>query len=245
MADNLANIARPMIPIEINPTNLPGSLMTPLWASITPVDRDIRKFCHNITDLHAFDSLLGNSALSPIFDKFPISSIHWPLTRRWLNHNSTSDICSSTKSSYDAFKIKAFNHILPCGDVLTKHYPDLYPNSDIPCPFCNNQQDTNEHLGLCSNLFPIINKLIFDHKIILQQLIFNQDTSRTPLIITQAIDHFELLLPITVDNSSHHPIYLIIHQLIPQDLYNLVRSFISNDASTRKIIWDFLLSFHE
>uniref|UniRef100_U9U7L9 RNase H type-1 domain-containing protein n=1 Tax=Rhizophagus irregularis (strain DAOM 181602 / DAOM 197198 / MUCL 43194) TaxID=747089 RepID=U9U7L9_RHIID len=51
MADGLANAARQLAPYEINPTNLPGSLMTPIWASIAPIDRDIRKFCHNLTDI--------------------------------------------------------------------------------------------------------------------------------------------------------------------------------------------------
>ncbi|PKY18089.1 hypothetical protein RhiirB3_430821 [Rhizophagus irregularis] len=244
MADDLANMARQLSPIEINPTHLPGSLMTPLWASIAPIDRDIRKFGHNITDTYTFDQLLGNKGLSPIFNRFSISSIHWPLTQLWLHHNSTSDICSSTKSSYDAFKIKAFNHILPCGDVLIKHYPDLYPNQDIPCPFCSNQADSNEHLGLCTNLFPIINKTLQAHKLILQELI-EKHTDYDITFITSAINQFDLLKPLTSDNSSHHPIYLIIHQLIPQDLYNLTRSFTFNDKISRKIIWEFLLSFHE
>ncbi|PKK72014.1 hypothetical protein RhiirC2_777704 [Rhizophagus irregularis] len=243
MADNLANIARNLPPIEINPTKLPGSLMTPIWASIAPVDRDIRKFCHNITDIYTFDKFLGNSSLSPIFDRFPITSIHWPLTQAWLHHNTTTDVFSSIKSSYDAFKIKSFNHILPCGDVLTKHYPDLYQDKDIPCPFCANHQDTNEHLGICANLFPIINKTIINHKKILYDLL-ESNTSSSPLLITQALDRFDLLCPISGNNSYNHPLYLIIHQLIPQDFYNLVRSFTFNDKLTRKIIWEFLLSFH-
>ncbi|PKY53514.1 hypothetical protein RhiirA4_426077 [Rhizophagus irregularis] len=60
-----------------------------------------------------------------------------------------------------------------------------------------------------------------------------------------AIERFTLLSPITSNNSMNHPLYLIIHQLIPQDLYNLVHSFTFNDKTTRKIIWDFLSSFHE
>ncbi|PKK57933.1 hypothetical protein RhiirC2_353760 [Rhizophagus irregularis] len=113
MADDLANAAHQLAPYEINPTTLPDSLMTPIWASIAPIDRDIRKFCHNLTDVYTFDQFLGNPSLSPIFDRFPISSIHWSLTRSWLHYNSTPDVCSSAKSSHNAFKIKALNHILP------------------------------------------------------------------------------------------------------------------------------------
>ncbi|GBC40684.2 ribonuclease H-like domain-containing protein [Rhizophagus irregularis DAOM 181602=DAOM 197198] len=244
MADGLANAARQLAPYEINPTNLPDSLMTPIWASIAPIDRDIRKFCHNLTDVYTFDRFLGNPSLSPIFDRFPLPSIHWPLTRAWLQFNSTPDVCSSTKSSHNAFKIKALNHILPCGDVLTKHYPDLYPDNYIPCPVCNNHQDTNEHLGICSNLLPVINKVLVEHKRILQRLL-EENTSYNPILISQSIDHFELLTPISDSNSYNHPIYLIIHQLISQDLYNFVRSFIFNDKLTRLIIWEFLISFHE
>ncbi|PKK69010.1 hypothetical protein RhiirC2_832729 [Rhizophagus irregularis] len=244
MADGLANIARQLAPYEINPTNLPGSLMTPIWASIAPIDRDIRKFCHNITDVYTFDQFLDNPSLSPIFDRFPLSSIHWPLTRAWLHFNSTPDVCSSTKSSQNAFKIKALNHILPCGDVLTKHYPDLYPNNYISCPVCNNHQDTNEHLGICSNLIPVINKILVEHKRILQRLL-EENTSYDPILISQSVDQFELLLPISDSNSYYHPIYLIIHQLVSQDFYNLVRSFTFNDKLARSIIWEFLTSFHE
>ncbi|GBC25964.2 hypothetical protein GLOIN_2v1790609 [Rhizophagus irregularis DAOM 181602=DAOM 197198] len=242
--DDLANAARQLAPYEINPTNLPGSLMTPIWASIAPIDRDIRKFCHNLTDAYTFDQFLGNPSLSPIFDRFPISSIHWPLTRSWLQYNSTPNVCSFTKSSHNAFKIKALNHILPCGDILTKHYPDLYSNNYIPCPVCNNYQDTNEHLGLCSNLLPVINNILLEHKQILQRLLV-ENTSYSSVLISQSVDQLELLSPISDSNSYNHPLYLIIHQLVSQDLYNLVRSFTFNDKLTRSIIWELLISFHE
>ncbi|PKY32258.1 hypothetical protein RhiirB3_491297, partial [Rhizophagus irregularis] len=244
MADSLANTAHLLTPYEINPTTLPGSLMTPIWASIAPIDRDIRKFCHNLTDVYTFNQFLGNPSLSPIFDRFPLSSIHWPLTRAWLQFNSTPDVCSSTKSSHNAFRIKALNHILPCGDVLTKHYPDLYPDNYIPCPVCNNHPDTNEHLGICTNLFPVINNILMEHKSILQRLL-EEHTSYNPTFITQSIDQFDLLLPISESNSYTHPIYLIIHQLVSQDFYNLVQSFTFNDKLTRSIIWEFLISFHD
>ncbi|PKC07020.1 hypothetical protein RhiirA5_481146 [Rhizophagus irregularis] len=244
MADNLANSARQLTPYEINPTTLPGSLMTSIWASIAPIDRDIRKFCHNLTDVYTFNQFLGNSSLLPIFDRFPLSSIHWPLTREWLHFNSTSDVCSNIKSSHHAFRLKAFNHILPCGDVLTKHYPNLYPNNYIPCPVCDTHQDTNEHLGICPNLFPVINNTLMEHKDLLRRLL-EEHTSYNPTLITQSIDQFDLLLPISESNSYTHPIYLIIHQLVSQDFYNLVRSFTFNDKLTRSIIWEFLISFHE
>ncbi|PKY40595.1 hypothetical protein RhiirA4_454007 [Rhizophagus irregularis] len=219
MADYFAKSACSLSPIEINPTKLPGSLMTSLWASIAPVDRDIRKFCHHLTDCYTFDNFLGNKSLSPIFDRYPITAIHWPLTRSWLHHNSTTDITSFTKSAYDAFKMKSLNHILPCGDILLKHFPDLYPSTGIPCPFCLIRQDTNEHLDSNINNFNSF--------------------------IENSINSYDLFSFINNDNCHRHEIYLILHQLIPQSLYNLVNSFVFNDKTTRKIIWEFLLSLHE
>ncbi|EXX64690.1 ribonuclease H-like domain-containing protein [Rhizophagus irregularis DAOM 181602=DAOM 197198] len=241
MADNFSNMARSLPPIEINPTQLPGSLMTPLWASIAPLDRNIRKFCHSVTDCHTFDNFLGNSSLIPIFDRFPITFIHWPLTQSWLHYNSTSDICSTTKSAYDAFKIKSLNHILPCGDILLKHYSDLYPATGIP--FCLDQPDSNDHLGFCANLFPFINTTLDHHKSILFKLIDSNVSSNSSIL--PSINSYELFSPIDNNNYFNHQIYLILHQLIPQNLYNLIRSFTFNDKLTRTIIWDFLLSLHE
>ncbi|CAG8770248.1 19272_t:CDS:1, partial [Rhizophagus irregularis] len=33
-----------LAPIELNPTYLPNSLMSPLWSSLGPIDRDICQF---------------------------------------------------------------------------------------------------------------------------------------------------------------------------------------------------------
>ncbi|PKC04161.1 hypothetical protein RhiirA5_422654 [Rhizophagus irregularis] len=163
LCDDMVKSALTLLPIEINPTRLPGTLMTPLWDSIDPIDRDVRKFTQSITDSYTFDQFLGNTSLTSMSEKFDVNAIHWPLTKDWLHLNNTDDICSERKSTYDAFKIKSLNHILPCGDVLLKHYPALYPSSGIPCPICNALPDTNAHLGLCTNLRPFINATLRSH----------------------------------------------------------------------------------
>ncbi|PKK77331.1 hypothetical protein RhiirC2_732284 [Rhizophagus irregularis] len=76
---------------------------------------------HTIADhSFVFDDFLGNFSLIPIFQHFNVNSIHWALTKDWIHHNSTSDICSECNSAYQAFKTKSLNYILPCGDVLLK-----------------------------------------------------------------------------------------------------------------------------
>lgn len=114
-------------------------------------------------------------AILPSFHSqhFEVNSIHWTLTKEWLHYNITMDICSERKSAYQVFKIKSLiiNHILPCGDVLIKHYPKLYLNTGVPCLICINHLDTNNYLGFCANLIPFINNTLKSHKDILILLI--------------------------------------------------------------------------
>lgn len=105
------------------------------------------------------------------------------------------------------------------------------------------QPDTNEHLGLCTNLFPFINTTLDHHKDVLFKLI-DSNVSSSNSSILPSINSYELFSHIN-DYNFNHQIYLILHQLIPQDLYNLVRSFTFNEKLTRNIIWEFLLSLHE
>ncbi|GBC49644.1 hypothetical protein RIR_jg11132.t1 [Rhizophagus irregularis DAOM 181602=DAOM 197198] len=58
--------------------------------------------------------------------------------------NNTEDICSQRKSAYQSFKIKSLNHILPCDDVLVKHYPLLYPKMAFLSLYVHDMLDTNE-----------------------------------------------------------------------------------------------------
>lgn len=51
----ITNQARSQSPIEINPTKIPDSLMTPLWDSLGPIDRDVRKFSQHVTECFTFD----------------------------------------------------------------------------------------------------------------------------------------------------------------------------------------------
>lgn len=76
--DDLAQ-ARSLLPVEINTTKIPNSLMTPLWDSLGSVDRDLRKFSQNITESFVLDNFLNNKLYNraPTFD---FNIINWPLT---------------------------------------------------------------------------------------------------------------------------------------------------------------------
>lgn len=106
--------------------------MTPIWASLGPIDRDIQWFLREITDCIMFTQFLHNSTLKPLFDKFNSDDIHWPLTQDWLHFNPTDDICSSHKSIYDAFKIKSLNHILHVVMSFSNTIRTYIPRQEFP-----------------------------------------------------------------------------------------------------------------
>ncbi|GET62284.1 hypothetical protein RIR_jg12853.t1 [Rhizophagus irregularis DAOM 181602=DAOM 197198] len=63
LSDDLTNMARLLPPLEINPTRVFDSLMTPTWDSIGPIDWDLRKFARNITECRrVFDEFLNSIA---------------------------------------------------------------------------------------------------------------------------------------------------------------------------------------
>ncbi|GET50403.1 hypothetical protein GLOIN_2v1763333 [Rhizophagus irregularis DAOM 181602=DAOM 197198] len=188
-----------------------------------------------------FDDFLGNFSLIPIFQHFDVNSIHWALTKDWIQHNSTSDICSECNSAYQAFKTKSLNYILPCGDVLLKHYPNLYPDSGKPCPICSNHPETNNHLGFCANLIPFINSTLKNHKNILISFI-DSHTQKFYSLILDSVNHYTLFDDVS---GFSHEIYLILHQLVPQSLYDLVNSFTFNMKSTHSIIFEFFLPIQQ
>lgn len=124
----------------------------------------------SITDAKLFDSFLFNDRLPPYIARNSTSAVNWPLTQDWCKRNNTPDVTSTNKSKLDAFKLKSLNHILPCGDILRKHYPLLYEHlqGDIPCPICSSNADTNAHISFCPTLWPTLDTLLEELRIVLR-----------------------------------------------------------------------------
>ncbi|PKY57238.1 hypothetical protein RhiirA4_478176 [Rhizophagus irregularis] len=169
MADAEASKGLDILPISINLKLIPDAIMVPMWDSIGPIDKDIRKFCKNITEAKIFDSFTNNSKLQTFFARHSLSEINWTFTKLWLAHNETNSIYSSEKSKKDAFKLKSLNHILPCGDVLSAHYPSLYNPDILPikCPICKTTDDSNQHLDQSHLIYLIIHNVVPDHLVTL------------------------------------------------------------------------------
>lgn len=58
--------------------------------------------------------------------------------------------------------------------------------------------------------------------------------------LKDSINHLSLFTTIT---SNTHDVYLLIHQLIPQDLYDMIYSYTHKHTIIRKIIFEFMSSF--
>lgn len=127
-----------------------------------------------------------------------------------------------------------------CGDILAKHYPDLYPQSDIPCPICHHPQDSNSHLGFCDNFRPFLNDTLARHKSVLIELVTRATTrDNMTKFIPDSVERLSLFSPVS---DTKHDVYLILHNLIPQDLYNLIYSYVNKYSPVQSVIFEFMTS---
>lgn len=198
----------------MNPVTLPSSAI-PIWNLIGPVDRDLCKFTSTIADAKIFDSFLHNQRLPPcITHTFP-SVINWPLTQDWCKRNHTTDITSVKKTKWEIFKLKAFNHILPCGDILQKHYPLLYKHlqGKIPCLVCSSNENTNIHLGLCPQLRDSVDNILLElHSSLRDYLLASVADGISTYFLEQELIDLPLFQPVSDDTQD---LYLLMHSFVP------------------------------
>ncbi|RGB41185.1 hypothetical protein C1646_663249 [Rhizophagus diaphanus] len=144
--------------------------------------------------------LSNNSKLQTLFTNHSLMDINWTYTKLSLTHNDTDGICSSDKSKKDAFKIKC---ILPCGEILSAHYPSLYTPALLPvkCPLCNTLDNTNQHLGFYPILIQPMNALLRDAK----QSLYTRITTEINSFFTNAtlsrdLDASELFIQFRINH---------------------------------------------
>lgn len=128
---------------------------------------------------------------------------------------------------------------------MVKHYPNLYHNIDKPlkCPVCKLVDDTNEHLGFCSTLLPTINDILLDSKkFLITQLTFYANEARNTYFVEADGNTLPLFGPIM---DTHHEFYLILHQLVPSSLYELINNYTNKSGITYTILFTFLDRLHK
>uniref|UniRef100_U9TB79 Uncharacterized protein n=1 Tax=Rhizophagus irregularis (strain DAOM 181602 / DAOM 197198 / MUCL 43194) TaxID=747089 RepID=U9TB79_RHIID len=64
-----------------------------------------------------------------------------------------------------------------------------------------------------------------------------------PNSIKFIIDSINRLPLFATINNNTHDVYLLIHQLVPQDLYNIIYSYTHKHSIIKKIIFEFMTSF--
>ncbi|CAB5356644.1 unnamed protein product [Rhizophagus irregularis] len=92
----------------------------------------------------------------------------------------------------------------------------------IPCPFSSQHLDTNDHLGLCPSLRTSLQSNLSHLKKILHDSMASHLPD--PNSIKFIIDSITRLPLFATINNNTHDVYLLIHQLVPQDLYNMIYS---------------------
>ncbi|PKY59610.1 hypothetical protein RhiirA4_482490 [Rhizophagus irregularis] len=77
------------------------------------------------------------------------------------NFNGHNDTTSPQHSKDTKWKIRCSTHTLPTLDILNRHYP-LLMNGFNQCFFCENENETNDHLWTCPNIRMTIQQLFID-----------------------------------------------------------------------------------
>lgn len=174
-----------------------------------------------------------------MFEHHSIQDINWTYTKAWQHHNDTPDVCSSDTSKKQSFKIKSLNHILPYGDVLSAQ--SFYSRNLLPikCPLCGHTDDDNQHLGFCPDLTQPLMGVLKDAKdLIYKRLTSELNTFYTNSTLSRDLESTPLFSPVT---DANHPVYLIIHSVVPQSLVDLIHS---KSSHTSSIVMDVMKLIH-
>ncbi len=146
--------------------------------------------------------------------------------------SSTSFLASSVKRS----KIKYLIEELPTVEHIKKRRPDLYDN--WLCPRCNLQQESFNHIWLCSGVTTLMARIILETKTNLHHLVSEVVTTSLP-------SRVHLIPPIILENhtmwsltfSTNEFTFIdLIKGFIPLELFTAVFSFVDNTDTARNII---------
>ncbi|GBC04982.1 hypothetical protein RclHR1_05990011 [Rhizophagus clarus] len=199
-ADLLAKEGCTLDPIFLNPQTSPNALMVLTFNLNGPLEKDLRKWSKNTLECCNILSTINNTSNAYLFNKARTHPINW--------HN-----------------ISLFNHTLPTSDLQQRNYPKLFPSGPINCTACNTLIINNGHIGFCpTHLNTLNNSLQKIKESFILKLIDASDVLGL-MDIRAWVERSQIFSPITNDD---HPIYLILHQCVPQTLTSIIKMFIKN-----------------
>ncbi|PKY60373.1 hypothetical protein RhiirA4_484002 [Rhizophagus irregularis] len=207
--------------------------------------RNVRKWSDNVIQPLIFNSMINNKALLPIKQQILNGDIDWSFTKEWLQHNPTDAPCGAKLSKIQGNKIKKCNFIYPTIDIQQRNYTRLYPIGNIPCKDCNDIQDSNAHIGICHNHSNNIITLLLDEGYNLLQLI-RDNTKETPYALEATISSSRFFdTNFNGPLLTSHPCYLLIHNLVPNDLTRIFYIYIKDKKLRFSLFIQFITQFME
>ena len=170
--------------------------------------------------------------------------LYW--SRIWLRHNSSDAPTSVKHSKKTGKKYKFLTNTLPTTDILHKHYPNLIEET-LDCFLCGHHKESNSSLWLC----PAAQDILHNISRRLRSSIINTiltNSAHNKATIESFIDNLNIFkwYPNSSTNSitTDHPLYMLIHQLIPKDLTCIFKKFLKKQKSFSPFLLNTLELFY-
>ncbi|GES86389.1 ribonuclease H-like domain-containing protein [Rhizophagus clarus] len=242
-ADQLSKAATSLSPIFLSPKADPFALMTATFNHLGPLYGNIRKWTKHACHAYMAASSLHNHSQRHLLHLMDSHPIDWSSTSQWLRkNNDNGSSCSFQNDKITGYKIKLYMHLLPTADLQQRNYPRLYPSGPILCTECNSHIYDNSHIGFCPSHLSEFNQDLQTAAQYLGSLITSSPNA--PLStrdVTLSIGRSALFSQVT---DIHHPTYLLLHQLVPEELISLVHFHIRSQKLTMDIIELFIQYFY-
>ncbi|GBB90580.1 hypothetical protein RclHR1_01760004 [Rhizophagus clarus] len=242
-ADLLSKEATTLSPIFISPKSDPSALMTVMFDHLGPLYGNIRKWSQRACHAHLATSNLHNKPQRHLLQLMELYPIDWSFTSQWLRKNNNNGApCSFQNDKTTGHKIKLFAHSLPTADIQQRNYPKLYPAHPILCSECTTQVYDNSHIGYCPTHLRELNVSLRTAADYLISLITSSPNAPpSTRDVTSSIERSPLFSPVS---DISHPSYLLLHQLVPEELPAIVSLHIRSRKLTMEIVETFIQYFY-
>ncbi|GES74523.1 ribonuclease H-like domain-containing protein [Rhizophagus clarus] len=242
-ADLLSKEATILSPIFISPKSDPSALMTVMFDYLGPLYGNIRKWSQRACHAHLAASNLHNKPQRHLLQLMDIYPIDWSSTSNWLRKNNDNGApCSFHNDKTTGHKIKLYAHLLPTADIQQRNYPRLYPAHPILCSECTVQVYNNSHIGYCpAHLRELNDSLRTAANYLISLITSSPNAPPSTRDVISSIERSSLFSPVS---DMYHPSYLLLHQLVPEELPSVVSLHIRSRKATMEIVEIFIQYFY-
>jgi hypothetical protein len=124
---------------------------------------------------------------------------------------------------------------------LKIRYPSIFKNFD-KCLLCNREQESNEHFWRCPHILDNLKPIFIKHEKLLEKLLLTHaDNFDSQIISTLRMTHtFPWTRIPNFSLTSSHPLYLLLHGFIPNDLSHAFTFHIKKYKTIKNLFLSFL-----